>query len=63
MSMVILIFLSFQRGVISRGGIMPFFVSASGFAGAKKIGSVEFGTVGAMNMYYLIFVPMSFGTA
>ena len=29
---------------------MPFFIRASRFAGAKKVGSVEFGTVGAMNM-------------
>ena len=35
---------------------MPFFISASGFTGAKKIGSIEFGTVCAMNMYNLIFV-------
>ena len=58
----IAIFLCFQRGVINRGGIMPFFVRASGFAGAKKVGSVEFGTVGAMNMnlnfIFVVPVPM-----
>ena len=41
---------------------MPFFVRASGFAGAKKVGSVEFGTVGAMNMnlnfIFVVPVPM-----
>jgi hypothetical protein len=62
----IAIFLCFQRGVINRGGIMPFFVRASGFAGAKKVGSVEFGTVGAMNMnlnfIFVVPVPMSIAT-
>ena len=41
---------------------MPFFVRASRFASAKKVGSVEFGTVGAMNMnlnfIFVVPVPM-----
>ena len=48
-----------QCGIINRGGIVPFFISASGFAGAKKVGSVELGTIGTMNMYNLIVFVMA----
>lgn len=38
---------------------MPFFVGAGGFSGAKKIGPVELGTVGPVNMYHLVFGAFS----
>ena len=43
-------FLSIQIGIISGGGVVPFFIRASGFPSAKKICSIEFCSIGAMNM-------------